>query len=68
MTSDRQAPNLDYPRTWAAIARAVGVGIARVRAWEREGAPIYRDDNGVPFCSRAELHSWEVEQAQKRAR
>ena len=58
--------NPHYPRTWAGIAASAGIGVARAKVWERKGAPIYRDEHGIPFCSRADLHAWEVDQAQGR--
>jgi hypothetical protein len=40
------------------IARLFAVSPRRVRAWERMGAPVYRDLKGVARAERLELWEW----------
>ena len=54
-------PTAQPPREYAAIARAFGVGLASVKWWRRQGAPIVpRGD-----CDLAAIHRWRIERSRE---
>lgn len=40
------------------IGKAFGAGMKSARAWEKDGAPIVRDDRGTPRAEIGELWDW----------
>lgn len=40
------------------IGKALGCGCKSAKGWEREGAPIVRDERGVPRAEIGELWDW----------
>ncbi|WP_319764487.1 hypothetical protein [Maridesulfovibrio sp.] len=53
-------------RTYGSIEKRFGIGVRLVKKYEDEGAPIVRDDRGVPSCEMWELWCWIRKRAEKR--
>lgn len=45
-------------KTYEEFKAAFGAGQKTVKAWEDKGAPIIRNDRGVPMCEKWEMWCW----------